>query len=392
MRREKFPVNLLMPYLGFYAAQAIFGTYLNLYLDDIGFTKTQMGTFTSVSTLLVLLAQPLWGYASDRAKTKNRILNILLFCGAVIILGFYLNVNYWWVMLVNCIFCVFYNPVPALMDNLTLENLENRKGGFNFGHIRIGGTIGYSIGVLAAGQLMNNQYRRMFYMISILLFIAIICLQFVPKVQGYQKKENQSSFKELLRDKKIFCFIFLNFVFSMGTVVYYSYYPLYFNKIGGDSGLVGTLMFITAISEVPFWLIAGRLVEKLGYKRMMIISAIVTGLRWILLSVAATPALAIIINLTHGFCFVTLNFCIVTYINENIPKDLRATGQSMNNMITTIFSRVIGGVAIGYLSDIFGVPTMLRIVGVAAFIGAGIFAAAYKLIENKEKAETIIAK
>lgn len=385
MKKEKFPINLLLPYLGFYAAQAIFGTYLNLYLDDVGFTKTQMGMFTSVSTLLVLLAQPLWGYASDRAKTKNRILNILLFCGAVIILGFYLNVNYWWVMLVNCVFCVFYNPVPALMDNLTLENLESKKGKFNFGHIRIGGTLGYSIGVLAAGQLMHDEYKRMFYMISILLLIAIICLQFVPKVQGYQKKENQSSFKELLRDKKIFCFIFLNFVFSMGTVVYYSYYPLYFNKIGGDSGLVGTLMFITAMSEVPFWLIAGRLVEKLGYKRMMIISAIVTGLRWTLLSVAATPALAIVINLTHGFCFVTLNFCIVTYINENIPKDLRATGQSMNNMITTIFSRVIGGVAIGYLSDIFGVPTMLRIVGIAAFAGAGIFAAAYKLIENREK-------
>lgn len=388
MKKEKFPINLLLPYLGFYAAQAIFGTYLNLYLDDVGFTKTQMGMFTSVSTLLVLLAQPLWGYASDRAKTKNRILNILLFCGAVIILGFYLNVNYWWVMLVNCVFCVFYNPVPALMDNLTLENLESKKGKFNFGHIRIGGTLGYSIGVLAAGQLMHDEYKRMFYMISILLLIAIICLQFVPKVQGYQKKENQSSFKELLRDKKIFCFIFLNFVFSMGTVVYYSYYPLYFNKIGGDSGLVGTLMFITAMSEVPFWLIAGRLVEKLGYKRMMIISAIVTGLRWTLLSVAATPALAIVINLTHGFCFVTLNFCIVTYINENIPKDLRATGQSMNNMITTIFSRVIGGVAIGYLSDIFGVPTMLRIVGIAAFAGAGIFAAAYKLIENREKLKT----
>lgn len=387
MKKEKFPINLLLPYLGFYAAQAIFGTYLNLYLNDVGFTKTQMGMFTSVSTLLVLLAQPLWGYASDRAKTKNRILNILLFCGAVIILGFYLNVNYWWVMLVNCVFCVFYNPVPALMDNLTLENLENKKGRFNFGHIRIGGTLGYSIGVLAAGQLMHDEYKRMFYMISILLLIAIICLQFVPKVQGYQKKENQSSFKELLRDKKIFCFIFLNFVFSMGTVVYYSYYPLYFNKIGGDSGLVGTLMFITAMSEVPFWLIAGKLVEKLGYKRMMIISAIVTGLRWTLLSVATTPILAIIINLTHGFCFVTLNFCIVTYINENIPKDLRATGQSMNNMITTIFSRVIGGVAIGYLSDIFGVPTMLRIVGIAAFVGAGIFAAAYKLIENREKAE-----
>lgn len=384
MKKQKFPINLFLPYLGFYSAQAIFGTYLNLYLNDVGFSKTQMGMFTSLSTLLVLIVQPLWGYVSDRSKTKNRILNLLLIAGATTILGFYLNINYWWIMVVNCLFCVFYNPVPPLLDNLSLETLESSKSIFDFGHIRLGGTVGYAIGVLTAGQLMQNQYRRMFYMISLLLLCAFICLQFVPPVMGYRQKAKKSSFKELLSDKKIFCFIFMNFIFSLGTVIYYSYYPLYFTTIGGDSQKVGILMFVTAVSEVPFWLIAGRLTERFGYKKMMVVAAVVTGLRWTTLSIAMNPLVAICINLTHGFCFVTLNYCIVTYINVHVPRDLRATGQSMNNMVTTILSRVIGGVLIGYLSDIFGVPTMLRLAGAAAFIGAGIFSVCYHLIEKKE--------
>ena len=384
MKKQKFPINLFLPYLGFYSAQAIFGTYLNLYLNDVGFSKTQMGMFTSLSTLLVLIVQPLWGYVSDRSKTKNRILNLLLIAGATTILGFYLNINYWWIMVVNCLFCVSYNPVPPLLDNLSLETLESSKSIFDFGHIRLGGTVGYAIGVLTAGQLMQNQYRRMFYMISLLLLCAFICLQFVPPVMGYRQKAKKSSFKELLSDKKIFCFIFMNFIFSLGTVIYYSYYPLYFTTIGGDSQKVGILMFVTAVSEVPFWLIAGRLTERFGYKKMMVVAAVVTGLRWTTLSIAMNPLAAICINLTHGFCFVTLNYCIVTYINVHVPRDLRATGQSMNNMVTTILSRVIGGVLIGYLSDIFGVPTMLRLAGAAAFIGAGIFSVCYHLIEKKE--------
>ena len=384
MKKQKFPINLFLPYLGFYSAQAIFGTYLKLYLNDVGFSKTQMGMFTSLSTLLVLIVQPLWGYVSDRSKTKNRILNLLLIAGATTILGFYLNINYWWIMVVNCLFCVFYNPVPPLLDNLSLETLESSKSIFDFGHIRLGGTVGYAIGVLTAGQLMQNQYRRMFYMISLLLLCAFICLQFVPPVMGYRQKAKKSSFKELLSDKKIFCFIFMNFIFSLGTVIYYSYYPLYFTTIGGDSQKVGILMFVTAVSEVPFWLIAGRLTERFGYKKMMVVAAVVTGLRWTTLSIAMNPLAAICINLTHGFCFVTLNYCIVTYINVHVPRDLRATGQSMNNMVTTILSRVIGGVLIGYLSDIFGVPTMLRLAGAAAFIGAGIFSVCYHLIEKKE--------
>lgn len=385
MKKQKFPLHLFLPYLGFYSAQAIFGTYLNLYLNDIGFSKTEMGTFTSLSTLMVLLAQPIWGYVSDRSKTKNRILNILLVAGATTILGFYLNVNYWWIMVVNCLFCVFYNPVPPLLDNLSLETLEITRSRFDFGHIRMGGTVGYAIGVLAAGQLMQNQYRRMFYMISILLLCALICLQFVPSVAGYRQKAQKSSFKALLKDRRIFCFIFMNFIFSLGTVIYYSYYPLYFTTIGGNSKTVGVLMFATAVSEVPFWLIAGKLTERFGYKKMMIVAAAVTGIRWITLSLVVSPFAAVCINLSHGFCFVTLNYCIVTYINVHIPRDLRATGQSMNNMITTILSRVIGGVLIGYLSDLFGVPTMLRLAGVAAFIGAGVFAACYRMIERGEE-------
>lgn len=385
MKEEKFPINILLPYLGFYAAQAVFGTYLNLYLKSVGYTQTQMGTFTSASTVLVLLAQPFWGNVSDRARSKNRVITMMMAMGTITILGFYLSVNYWWLLLINCLFCVVYNPVPPLIDNLSLENLEKSHSKFDFGQIRVGGTIGYAIGVLAAGQLMQDQYRRMFVMISFLYLLSILSLQRVPTVAGHRKKTEKTSFKALISNKKIFCFIFMNFVFSLGTTVYYSYYPIYFTTIGGDSSTVGILMFVTAASEIPFWLIAGRLTERFGYKRMMIIAALVTGLRWTLLSTAMNPTTAILINLTHGFCFVTLNFCIVTYINQNVPKELRATGQSMNNMVTTILSRVIGGVLIGYLSDLFGVPAMLRFVGIAAFAAAGIFTVCYNMIEKSEK-------
>ena len=382
--REKFPVNILLPYLGFYAAQAIFGTYLNLYLQDAGYNQTQMGTFTSASTILVLLAQPFWGNVSDRAKSKNKVIVVMLLIGMISILGFYCSLNYWWLLVINCLFCLVYHPIPPLIDNLSLENLEKRGGRFNFGHIRVGGTIGYAIGVLVSGQIMEDRYERMFVMISILFLLSILAMQLVPDVQGYRQKKEKTSWRGLISSKKIFCFIFMNFVFSLGTTVYYSYYPLYFTSIGGDSGSVGILMFATAASEIPFWLIAGRLTERFGYKRMIMISAAVTGVRWILLSMVREPAAAVCINLTHGFCFVTLNFCIVTFINQNVPKELRATGQSLNNMISTILSRGIGGVVIGHLSDLFGVPAMLQFVGAAAFAAVGIFVISYNMIQQKE--------
>ena len=69
-------------------------------------------------------------------------------------------------------------------------------------------------------------------------------------------------------------------------------------------------MFVTAVSEVPFWLIAGRLTERFGYKKMMVVAAS-NGIAVDDTQHSYESTSAICISLTHGFCFVTLNYCIV---------------------------------------------------------------------------------
>ena len=56
-----FPTGLFCVYLVYFAGQAIYNTYLNLYLAQIGFTATQIGSIISISTVALLAAQTLWG-------------------------------------------------------------------------------------------------------------------------------------------------------------------------------------------------------------------------------------------------------------------------------------------------------------------------------------------
>src|SRR5690606_12080279 len=70
--------NFFLFYFFIYAAHAIYNTFLPLYFDDIGFSSVQIGTILSLGPFIAMLAQPIWGALSDRAKTKNRILLILI--------------------------------------------------------------------------------------------------------------------------------------------------------------------------------------------------------------------------------------------------------------------------------------------------------------------------
>ena len=52
------------------------------------------------------------------------------------------------------------------------------------------------------------------------------------------------------------------------------------------------------------------------------------------------------------------------YIDREVPRNLRTTGQSVINMSTTIIASVIGGAVMGYLCDWFGIPSTMLVSGI----------------------------
>jgi len=369
---SKLPVNVIALQTLFYTTVGVFGSYLVLYYESIGFTSTQIGILISVATVAVLLTQPALGWASDRAKDGRTVLSILfVICGFIVIL-YYLSTDFYYVLVIATVYTIFFNPVAPIIDSLTLETIEREKRGFDYGYARIGGTLGYSMMVLLAGWILKSSYIPMFYISSALFFISLI---FVRRSSSVKLRATRGplSPRALLRNKKVLCFMFINLINAFGMMGFYTFYPLHFIEHVGGSDMFGILLFTTAMSELPFWFVAGRITRRIGYERMLLISVTVVGIRWALLGYLTAFPLIILINLLHGFCFVTLNYSIVNFLNNEIPKELRATGQTMNNLSAMVISRVIGGAMFGVLSDIFGMGSMFLFLSLFTLAGALIF-------------------
>ena len=367
------PFNLTAIQTIYYTFVGIYGSYLVLYYGSIGFTATQIGLITSVSTLAVLLTQPIWGQASDRAKDGRTVLSFLFLICGVLIFTFYISTDYIFVLIIVTIFTIFYNPIVPVMDSLTLETIANEKNGFDYGYARVGGTIGYSIIVLLGGWILRNSYVHIFYLGSIFCFASLIFVRRVDAVKLRSKRE-PLSLRSLLRNKKVFCFMFINLIHAFGTMGFYSFYPLHFTAKVAGSEWFGVLLFTTAMSELPFWIFSGRLTRRFGYERMMLISIVIVAARWLMLFFLTNLPLLLIVNLLHGFSYVMINYCVIHYINEEVPAELRATGQAMNNLSAMVISRLLGGAIFGALSDVFGIDRMFL------FLSALTLASAFILI------------
>lgn len=370
---QGFPFRIFALYVLFYSGQSIYNTYLNLYLDSVGLSESQIGVTVSVSTVGILVAQVFWGMVSDRAKTKNRVLLFLYGVTALVSLMFYLNRSFWFLLIAVTLFAIFFNPLVPLQDNFSLEYLEGKK--WDYGQVRMGGTIGYCITVLSIGFLLQDGYKQIFWMVALgMTACFLICLG-LPKIEGYRKQGNKSSYKELIKNKPLVGMILFNMIFSIGLNFYYNFYTIYFtsDKIGGNSSMVGIMMFISAVSEIPMLMLIHKITEKIGIRKTLIIAALVTSLRWLLLFLLTEPIPIIVVNLMHGIGYTSFSYCIITYIGKTVPKDMRATGQTMNVLIGNVISKVLFGFVGGFASENLGANKIMLFAGVMMIVGTVVF-------------------
>lgn len=377
IKKDQFPAKMFLIYIIFYAGQAMYNTYLNLFLKQSGFSMTAIGAVLSASTIVLVLIQPLWGILSDKSQSKNKIIGFLCLSVAIVCLSFYAFNTSFWLAFCVMLFTVFFTPTFTLQDNYTLELLEKSK--WDFGHIRLGGTLGYAVCAMLVGFVIGDNYKSIFWMMSI-FFVVVGFMYFrLPKIKGHRNKHEKVKYTTLLKDKPLVCMLIFNIIYFMGTSFYFQFYPIYFREqLGATSQMVGMLSFVSAMSEIPFFWYAYKIEKRFGIEKVMLFAGIATALRWFLLFFVSNHYLVLAINLLSGCGYVGFSYCLIKYINDTVPKGMRATAQSLNAILGTIFSRIIFAPLGGVLGDMFGVRNILIAGSLIMFIGVIFFKLTFK--------------
>jgi predicted MFS family arabinose efflux permease len=244
-KTDRYPIEFLLMYAIFFGGSATFGPYIPLYLKEIGLNQTLIGTFFAIGPLIAMLSQPIWGIIGDRSKSKNIVL-LILFGGSICsMLLFPASTAMWYVFCIYGVFTFFQASINPLIDTITLEQLETSK--WKFGPIRMGGVYGYSIMAIVAGLVLKNNLSLMFFMYAAILTICFAMVFKLPVVKGHQHGDKKVSPWVLFKDKKLVLLLSFSLVIQSTLGYYYSFFPLYFEQLGGDSSLLGWAMSIASI-------------------------------------------------------------------------------------------------------------------------------------------------
>lgn len=326
--------------------------YLNLYYKQIGFSVIQITVIIIVSTIMSVGSSLYLGYKFDKSNKKHKILFFILVSSIISFISIYYFERYEYILIANIIFSMVYFSVQPLFTTITLINIE--KNCLNFGKVRLYGTIGFcatSI-ILPMIKYENAIFIAMAIVMTLMIVTFFVILK-KDRINNDIKENEKFKLSELFQNKIIIKLMMFIFIINITLGAYFNFFGIYYTEeLGYSKELFGILCAVSTLSEIPFLLLSSKIFEKFNIKSILIISGLITGIRWLLCAFFTQAVILLSIQILHGFGFIVLSTSINIYINNNCQDKYKATMQSIFFVGTLVFSKVIGSIVGGFLPQL----------------------------------------
>jgi PPP family 3-phenylpropionic acid transporter len=327
--------------------------YMALYYQGLGFTGAQIGVLSSLGPLITLFGAPLWTGLADVTQRHRLAMSLCLLVGAVTMLLFPLLRSFAPVLLVGILFSAFFAPVSSFADSATMVMLGDETEMYS--RVRLGGTIGFGLTGLLAGMLVQSFGLKWAFWGSAILFLLTF---FVSQKLVYgQAKENDPArfdLRMLLTNPRWLLFLSLAVGGGLSLAATNTYFFPYLKEMGIRESLMGTTLALGTLSEIPVLFWGNRLVKRLKPYGLLMLTVIVTIVRFLLYAVIRTPNPVLFIQLFNGLTFPAMCVAGVSYAYENAPPGMGATAQGIFSATVFGLGASLGGFIGGLLLESVG--------------------------------------
>lgn len=361
-----------------YAAASVLLPFLALYYTQRGLSGAQIGLLAAIPPLMTMIGTSVWGAVADATRRYKSVFLLVIIgaIGSVVLIPLAPNFLSLSLVIAGHAFC-FMSLVP-LLDASALEILGQRSEGY--GQIRLWGSIGWGLGAPLLGPLVEQfGLNWSFYGHAALLVLGLLIAIPLPVAAKSGGSAFGQGLKRLLQDQRWYLFLLVVFVAGFGDALIRNYWFLYLQDLHTSSLLMGLSLTIGMISELVVLFYSGRLLQRFGIQRLLILSVAVQAARLLGWSFINEPYAALSLQLLNGLTFGILWLASVAYAKEIAPAGLETTAQGLLSGIYFGFSSMVGALAGGLLYEPIGTWGIYRGGAVVMVIGLVLFILASNL-------------
>jgi PPP family 3-phenylpropionic acid transporter len=363
MTGNKVRAIYLILYMGF----AIWRVFYNVYLENIGFTGTEIGTLNAIMQSTVVFILPIWGYVADKHGIRPTLRWLVFFTALILFFLGYIA-SFWLLAIYMLILTVFYHPLGPLTDALAVQ-FSGSNPKYSYGGFRSWGSLGWAVASIVGGYIFTRIDIKYVFPTSSIFFIVLLGFLTTRKRKTiYRPNFEPIELKLLLKNHQLLAFIGILVLYGISCTPVNSFMNLYFKDLGANNSTIGIVYAIQAFSEVPFFIIGSKLVNRFGSKRVILLSMSVMTIRLVLYGLFPSITTGLLLGILQG---ITLSFFLVgavDYIYQLLPAGRHAIAQSFIWGMYFGLGHTIGNLCIGVLKDLHGMISVMKIFAVLSLL------------------------
>ena len=367
MKEISWKDNLRIAWLGSFLTGACISLvvpFMPIFVEQLGVEPSQVtfysGLAISVSAISAACVSPLWGILADRYGRKPMMIRAGL-AMTITMGGLAFVPNVYWLLALRLLNGVFTGFVPNATA-LIASQVPKDKSGYALGTLSSGVVAGTLTGPFVGGMIAEVfGIRNVFLMVGGFLFLAAILTIFFIK-EDFQPvpKEKALPTKELFTSVKypylLFNLFATSFVIQVAAQSVGPILALYIRDLGQNENLLfvsGLIVSSMGLSSMMSSGVMGRLGDKVGNHRLLIVAQAYSALIYLLCANASTPLELGI----YRFLFGLGTGALVPGINALLSKMTPKAGISRVFAFNQVFfylGGVIGPLAGSVVAEQFG--------------------------------------
>lgn len=342
-----------LSYFFYFAILGAIIPYMARYLRSQDFGFAEISQTAAVLTLSMAAGPFLWASLSDRSGKRMLWVRVSAFMMLVsaVLLG--LSTQPFWLVLFIGVFGLFLSSAIPQLEAVTLEYLG--PGSTRYGNIRLWGTLGFAVIVLALGPALELTGASVLpWWLAGMTLVALASFAFLRDVpytsEAPRSQARWSAFLARLRQTPVWCLYLALFLWNVSLAAYNTFFDLYLQEMGYSGAAIGGYLAMAPIAEVFLFIVLSRLLTRWGPVTVLVVALAATAIRWLMTAwVADVWWLLMVAQSGHALTYGAMHGTSMYLLSRLFPANQQARAQALYLAFSTSLGLVLGNLVAGEL-------------------------------------------
>jgi nucleoside transporter len=348
----------------------IWGTWLPLlalYLSDVlQFSGVEIGWIFATQAIACVVGLFVGGQAADRLMSTEKVLAVCHGIGGVAMFALASQTSFWPFFSLMLLYQLAFIPTLSLTNAILFRHVSDARS--EFGTIRMWGTIGWIaaswpfVFILAGktGTELHGALGSIFVVAGLASFALAAFSLTLPATPPAKDAPSRNAPFEAIRLLAVPSLLVLFIVTFMDALVHQAYFQWtspFLQHAGLAANWIMPAMSIGQIAEIATMAVLGVVLRTLGWRTTMAVGIAAHAARFFVYAIGDPLWLMIAINVVHGMCYAFFFAAVYIFVDEQFPRDSRASAQGLFNLLILGLGPFAGSLLWGELADRFRTPT-----------------------------------